>query len=67
MAVPKRKKTKSRTGHQRSNWARQHSGIPNLTHCKNCEAPCRSHRVCGSCGFYDGKVVVEQPAEAAAE
>jgi large subunit ribosomal protein L32 len=55
MAVPKRRKSKSKTRMGRSHDA---IGKPNLVPCKNCGAFILPHRVCPSCGFYDGKLVV---------
>jgi large subunit ribosomal protein L32 len=57
MAVPKRKHSNSRTGKRRSHdrlKARQ------LTNCTNCGAVVPTHVVCPKCGFYMGRVVVQQ-------
>lgn len=32
---------------------------PLVQNCPNCDSPRIPHRVCGSCGFYNGKAVVE--------
>jgi large subunit ribosomal protein L32 len=57
MAVPKQKKSKSRTGHRRS----VHDRITpaNVSACPACGAPKLSHRVCLSCGTYRGRQVVQ--------
>ncbi len=57
MAVPKRKKSRARTRHRRSNWLR----IPKPTYatCKRCKSPIRPHTVCGVCGQYGGRQAVE--------
>ncbi|MDX1958826.1 MAG: 50S ribosomal protein L32 [Leptospiraceae bacterium] len=55
MAVPKRRKSKSKTRMTRAHHA---IGKPNLVPCKNCGAFILPHRVCPSCGHYDGKLVV---------
>ncbi|MFA6829932.1 MAG: 50S ribosomal protein L32 [Bacilli bacterium] len=55
MAVPKR-----RTGVTRKRIRRQHLGLTvvNAYACPNCGAMIQSHRVCPSCGFYNGKKVI---------
>lgn len=55
MASPKR-----RTSVRRKNQRRAHdflTAVPG-TECGQCGALRRPHRVCGSCGFYDGKQVI---------
>jgi len=55
MAVPKRRISKSRRGMRRSH----HRVTPQqFQFCKNCENPILPHRVCGTCGFYQGKEVI---------
>ncbi|NLE86333.1 MAG: 50S ribosomal protein L32 [Myxococcales bacterium] len=58
MAVPKRRKTSSRRDMRRS----QHDKVsrPNISPCPNCSAPMIPHRVCPSCGHYDGRQVIGQ-------
>ncbi|MEL6177370.1 MAG: 50S ribosomal protein L32 [Myxococcota bacterium] len=53
MAVPKRRKSKSRSRHRRS----QHDKMtaPTLTFCSDCGEPKLPHRVCLSCGKYNGR------------
>lgn len=55
MAVPKRRRTRSRRNMRRA----QHDKVeaPNLIPCPNCSAPIVSHRVCPSCGQYKGRQV----------
>lgn len=55
MAVPKRRLTSSRRDMRRAN----HDKVtaPNVVPCPNCSAPMISHRVCPSCGHYNGKAV----------
>jgi large subunit ribosomal protein L32 len=55
MAVPKRKTSKSKTRSRKANWK---LSLPGIMECPNCKAPKLTHRVCKSCGFYDGKKVV---------
>ena len=35
----------------------------NLTECKNCNKPTRSHMVCANCGFYSGKSVKKEKVQ----
>jgi large subunit ribosomal protein L32 len=54
--VPKKKTSKSKRDMRRSHHALV---VPNLTTCKNCGSKKIQHVVCGSCGFYDGRQVLE--------
>jgi large subunit ribosomal protein L32 len=56
VAVPKRRLTSSRRDMRRAN----HDKVtaPNVVPCPNCSAPMISHRVCPSCGHYNGKAVI---------
>lgn len=56
MAVPKRKKSKSKR-----NTRRAHHKItaPNLTPCSHCGEARLPHHACPSCGTYKGRKVVE--------
>ncbi|MEQ8654343.1 MAG: 50S ribosomal protein L32 [Kiloniellales bacterium] len=56
MAVPKRKTSKSRR-----NMRRAHDSLSNASYaeCANCGELKRPHHVCGACGFYDGREVVD--------
>lgn len=56
MAVPKRRTSKTRKNTRRS--AKSRLTIPNFVECPQCHDPKMPHRVCGSCGFYDGKEVM---------
>lgn len=55
MAVPKRKKSKSKARMRRS-----HDSLvgTNLVICKNCGVSIPPHTVCHSCGWYKDRVVV---------
>lgn len=56
MAVPKRRKSSSRRDMRRA----QHDKVeaPKLASCPNCSAPVVTHRVCPSCGYYKGRLVL---------
>tara|TARA_A100000164_G_C21521281_1_gene591602 strand:- start:194 stop:412 length:219 start_codon:yes stop_codon:yes gene_type:complete len=56
MAVPKKKVSKSRRNQRRS-----HDALSSLAYgeCPNCGELKRPHHVCGSCGYYDGREVME--------
>ncbi len=55
MAVPKRKVSKARRNSRKANWK---ASAPTLVECPHCKAMIKSHTVCGSCGYYDGKEVI---------
>lgn len=56
MAVPKRKQSNSRTGKRR---AHDFLKARELQACPRCGAAKPSHVVCGNCGHYMGRTVVE--------
>jgi large subunit ribosomal protein L32 len=56
MAVPARKTSKTRKRLRRTHYELQ---VPGLSACPNCGELRKSHRVCPSCGYYDGKEVVK--------
>jgi large subunit ribosomal protein L32 len=56
MAVPKKRKSKSRRDMRRANHDRR--SAPVLSPCPNCEELTLSHRVCPACGYYKGREVV---------
>jgi len=55
MAVPKRRKSKSKIRMRRSALKAR---IPTAKACPECGAPQQPHRVCPSCGYYKGRQVV---------
>jgi len=59
MAVPQKRSSK-RVRNQR----RSHHALvkPNVQACSNCGALIAQHRVCGQCGHYKGKEVVQVEA-----
>jgi large subunit ribosomal protein L32 len=60
MAVPKQRQSHSRTNKRRS----QHKIVPpSLSTCPRCGEPRLPHRVCGNCGTYAGREVVQPQVE----
>lgn len=59
MAVPKRKVSKARRDKRRANWKLT---IPGMVKCPQCQEYKLPHRVCMSCGSYDGKEVIKVDA-----
>ena len=55
MAVPARRTSKTKKRMRRGHIK---LATPNLSPCPNCGELRVSHHVCPSCGFYDGKQVV---------
>ena len=60
MAVPKRRKSKSRVKQLRTSLKRP---LPSLAKCPQCGAPRQPHRVCPSCGYYHKRQVLSVTAE----
>ncbi|MDG2033958.1 MAG: 50S ribosomal protein L32 [Rhodospirillales bacterium] len=56
MAVPKKKVSKSRRNQRRA-----HDSLSSSVYgeCSNCGELKRPHHVCSSCGYYDGRAVME--------
>lgn len=59
MAVPKRKGSKAKRDSRRANWK---LSAPAIVECPQCKAKKLAHRICKTCGFYDG-VKVEMTSE----
>jgi ribosomal protein L32 len=60
MAVPKNKLSSARQNKRRSNvWKLE---APALATCSNCGEYKAPHRVCGTCGFYNGRQVIKKEA-----
>jgi large subunit ribosomal protein L32 len=57
MAVPQKKISKSRRDKRRS-----HHGIDsaNLGRCPRCNQAVKPHRICGNCGYYRGRTVIDR-------
>ncbi len=59
MAVPKKRKSHSRTRTQRSHDAL----VPKRwIECAQCRSPMRRHCICTDCGFYRSRAVIEKQA-----
>lgn len=56
MANPTHRHTRSRRDKRRANWK---GHLPNLAECPNCKELKLPHRVCISCGSYNGKKILE--------
>jgi large subunit ribosomal protein L32 len=56
MPVPKRRHSRSRRDKRRA-----HDGIsePAVSYCSNCQEPKLPHRICPSCGYYNGREVIK--------
>lgn len=61
MPNPKRRHSKARSRKRRTHYKAE---APTISTCSNCGAPVLLHRVCGECGHYRGKQVIEKSAEA---
>jgi len=57
VAVPKRRKSKSKSRMRRSHHA---IGVPNLRPCPKCGSYVLPHRVCSECGYYKGQLILEK-------
>jgi large subunit ribosomal protein L32 len=64
MAVPKRKTSKAKGNSRYANWKLEN---PSLSECPQCHELKQNHRVCSSCGYYDGKAVVDMTKDTKAE
>lgn len=56
MAVPKKKKSKSKRGSRRSHDVAR---MPKVATCPQCHEPVLPHHVCPECGTYRGRTIVE--------
>ena len=56
MAVPKKRTSRARRDKRRANHT---AGEATLNRCPRCHSPRMPHRVCPTCGTYNGREVVE--------
>ncbi|MFC1862954.1 50S ribosomal protein L32 [Thermodesulfobacteriota bacterium] len=56
MAVPKKKKSRSKRDMRRSH---DHVKLSNVSHCPQCHEPVLPHHVCLGCGTYRGKTIIK--------
>lgn len=56
MALPKKRHSKARGRRRRTHWK---ISLVNLEPCPQCKQPKPPHRICGFCGYYDGRQVIE--------
>ncbi len=60
MAVPRNRNSNARKNSKRAHHAKKPT---NVVACPNCDSPRRPHRVCTSCGHYDGRSVIANAKE----
>lgn len=56
--LPKKKRTKARVGTKRSRYYKLKPLLLGL--CPQCHGPRLPHHICPTCGYYNGKLVVEK-------
>jgi len=61
MAVPKRKKSKSKTRSRRANHDKVF--LDRLVACPNCGDLALPHHVCPNCGYYKGREIISHEEE----
>ncbi|NOT33716.1 MAG: 50S ribosomal protein L32 [Candidatus Eisenbacteria bacterium] len=54
MAVPKRRHSPTRGRKRRTHWKLRKPGVSACSHCSSPKIP---HRICPTCGFYDGEEI----------
>ncbi len=57
MPVPKKRLGHSDQGHRRSNWK---ATVPTVSTCPNCASARHPHTICGICGYYKDRVVIDK-------
>ena len=57
MPVPKKKQSPTRRNKRRANHDRMTA--PQVVLCPQCNEPKLPHRVCGTCGTYKGRTVID--------
>ena len=61
MAVQKRRQSKSRSAIRRAQVMKL--PVPHTVPCPRCSAAKLTHHVCGECGYYHDRLVIEKPEE----
>lgn len=61
MAVPKRKKSKSKTASRKAQNMKK--PVARASMCAQCGAPQLPHHACPSCGYYNGRQVLTVSSE----
>ncbi|MBI3098401.1 MAG: 50S ribosomal protein L32 [Planctomycetes bacterium] len=56
MPNPKRKHSRARQAKRRTHDVLT---VPTFAKCPRCNQPRLPHRICGNCGYYDGRLVVK--------
>lgn len=56
MPLPKRKHSSTRGKKRRTNWK---LAVPNVVECPQCHQPRMPHHICTSCGYYNGRQVID--------
>lgn len=56
MAVPKNRTSKARKRSRSAHWKLT---APSIVECPQCHEMKLAHRVCKSCGYYDGRQVID--------
>ena len=64
MAVPKKRRSKSRKRTHRSLWT---ISVPTAVKCPDCDALHVAHRVCTTCGYYKGRPVIQVKQKASSK
>ena len=60
MPVPKRRSSRSRLLMKRAQKEAQRYQPTQPGICSHCGSAKLPHRICGSCGYYDGKLIIEK-------
>jgi len=59
MAVPKRKKSRSRVAHRKAQYMRKLNYIKEgLSRCPQCDSIKKPHHICPNCGYYKDAQVI---------
>jgi large subunit ribosomal protein L32 len=60
MPNPRRRHSRARGRRRRTHWKLT---TLQLSACPQCKAPKRPHRICPSCGYYDGRLALDLEAK----